>query len=253
MVWAENYIMRVSEYAIKHFISQHDNLPNIKSLILAGSSNFKHQLYNSKTFDPRLLKITQETMIDVAYGGDNGFNQAIEQSKMLLIKVAFVHEQNLLSQFFSEIAKDTCKICFGVKETVGLLLSGAVKELIVYDTLDIFRYTLRIPDLEDKNDDVVETTLVYLTEAQALKKYFITNSKIQIIDKMLLLDWLVENYKRFGASLQLVSNRSQEGSQFCKGFGGIGGILQYKIDNENQCYYNSEDEQIGNEDIDFFI
>lgn len=28
----------------------------------------------------------------------------------------------------------------------------------------------------------------------------------------------------------IVSIRSQEGSQFCRGFGGIGGILRYQVD-----------------------
>ncbi len=39
-----------------------------------------------------------------------------------------------------------------------------------------------------------------------------------------------EKYKDFGAQLEFVTNRSQEGSQFVKGFGGIGGLLRYKLD-----------------------
>ena len=27
-----------------------------------------------------------------------------------------------------------------------------------------------------------------------------------------------------------MTNRSQEGSQFCRGFGGIGGVLRYQVD-----------------------
>lgn len=42
-----------------------------------------------------------------------------------------------------------------------------------------------------------------------------------------LLEWFAEKYKDFGAALEFVTNRSQEGSQFCKGFGGIGGLLRY--------------------------
>jgi len=36
--------------------------------------------------------------------------------------------------------------------------------------------------------------------------------------------------RRFGCKLEFVSNRSSEGSQFCKGFGGVGGFLRYKCD-----------------------
>ncbi len=45
-----------------------------------------------------------------------------------------------------------------------------------------------------------------------------------------LLEWFAEKYKDFGATLEFVTNKSQEGSQFVKGFGGIGGILRYKVD-----------------------
>jgi peptide chain release factor subunit 1 len=41
---------------------------------------------------------------------------------------------------------------------------------------------------------------------------------------------LANNYKSFGAVLEFVTDRSQEGSQFTKGFGGIGGILRWKVD-----------------------
>lgn len=44
-----------------------------------------------------------------------------------------------------------------------------------------------------------------------------------------LLEWLANGYKKFGCQLEFVTNRSQEGSQFCRGFGGIGGLLRYAV------------------------
>jgi hypothetical protein len=35
---------------------------------------------------------------------------------------------------------------------------------------------------------------------------------------------------RFGAALEFITDKSQEGNQFCKGFGGVGAILQWKVD-----------------------
>lgn len=45
-----------------------------------------------------------------------------------------------------------------------------------------------------------------------------------------LVDWLADNYRRFGATFDLVTNQSQEGAQFCKGFDGIDGLLRYGVD-----------------------
>jgi peptide subunit release factor 1 (eRF1) len=39
------------------------------------------------------------------------------------------------------------------------------------------------------------------------------------------LEWLADNYKKFGAKLEIVTDRSQEGAQFVRGFGGIGGFF----------------------------
>lgn len=45
-----------------------------------------------------------------------------------------------------------------------------------------------------------------------------------------LLEWFTDKYKDFGATLEFVTNRSQEGSQFQKGFSGIGGLLRCLLD-----------------------
>jgi len=63
---------------------------------------------------------------------------------------------------------------------------------------------------------------------------------------MPLVEWFANNYKTFGAALEFVTNRSQEGSQFVKGFGGIGGILRYKVDFMEHDYdYASGDSDQG--------
>ena len=57
-----------------------------------------------------------------------------------------------------------------------------------------------------------------------------TNEQLETVDSQPLLEWLANNYTSFGTTLEFVTDRSQEGSQFCKGFGGIGGILRYRVD-----------------------
>ena len=53
-----------------------------------------------------------------------------------------------------------------------------------------------------------------------------------------MLEWLVEEYRNYGCTLEIVSDKTQEGSQFCRGLGGIGALLRYAVpmyyeDNEN--------------------
>lgn len=64
----------------------------------------------------------------------------------------------------------------------------------------------------------------------------------QVTEPQSLLEWFAEKYREFGANLEFVTNRSQEGAQFVKGFGGIGGLLRYKVDFTNLTTVDDEDE-----------
>ena len=46
---------------------------------------------------------------------------------------------------------------------------------------------------------------------------------MELVENQPLLEWLANNYKSFGATLEIITDKSQEGSQFVRGFGGIGG------------------------------
>lgn len=75
-------------------------------------------------------------------GGENGFNQAIELSADTLANVKFVQEKRLISKFFDEISQDTSKYVFGVADTLQCLEMGAVETLVVWEDLQVYRYTL---------------------------------------------------------------------------------------------------------------
>jgi peptide chain release factor subunit 1 len=67
-----NYVRKVAELAVQHFIT--NDKVNVTGLVLAGSADFKTELSQSDMFDQRLVaKIIK--VVDVSYGGENGFNQ----------------------------------------------------------------------------------------------------------------------------------------------------------------------------------
>jgi len=100
-----------------------------------------------------------------------------------------------------------------------------VETLIVWESLEVNRYVL-------KNNSTGEEKILHLTkEQEADAKHFVENGvELEVVDKISLLEWFANNYKKFGATLEFITNKSQEGAQFCKGFGGIGGILRYRVD-----------------------
>ena len=71
-----------------------------------------------------------------------------------------------------------------------------------------------------------------------------------VVEPRSLLEWFADKYKEFGANLEFVTNRSQEGAQFVKGFGGIGGLLRYKVDLTNLSSIDEDEDEFYSDDDD---
>merc|ERR1712176_476545 len=91
--------------------------------------------------------------------------------------------------------------------------------------------------IEIKNPHAGTTEVVFVTpeEEKNPKLYRDAESGVEldVLDNKPFVEWIVENYKTFGTKLEFISDRSQEGNQFCKGFGGIGGLMRYRVEFEN--------------------
>ena len=230
-----NYVRKVAELAVQNYIT--NDKVNVVGLILAGSADFKNDLNQSDLFDQRLQgKVIK--VVDVSYGGENGFNQAIELSSETLSNVKFIQEKKLINRYFDEISQDTGKVCYGIEDTLKALELGAAETLIVYENLETMRWELKTSE--------GTSVIFHTTKAQeADRSQFMdkeTGQEMEVISQMPFLEWLAEKYRDFGATLEFVSDRSSEGNQFVKGFGGIGAILRYKVNFEQLADLDDEDE-----------
>lgn len=153
---------------------------------------------------------------------------------------------------------DTRKYCYGIRDVLYAIDSSAVLTLIVFENLDINRivvcflistsnasYSLHYSHshshslfwLYSNGVKVATSTgdkVMYLTPSQEKNSSHFkdpeTNADLEIKEKTSYVDWLAEHYKGMGFSLQFVTDSSQEGSQFVKGFGGIGCLLRFVVD-----------------------
>ena len=114
-----------------------------------------------------------------------------------------------------------------MKDTLTCLEMGAIEICIVWENLEVNRHVLL-------NKETGEEHIVYLTPEQEKDdsnfKDKETGVDLESTESGSMLEWLANEYKKFGCQLEFVTDRSEEGSQFVKGFGGIGGILRYQVD-----------------------
>ena len=213
-------------------------------IILAGSADFKNDLNQSDMFDNRLqTKVIK--VVDVSYGGENGFNQAIELAAETLSNVKFIQEKKLIGKYFEEISQDSGRVCYGIDDTLKALELGAAETLIVFENLETVRWLL-------KSSDGSEVILYTNKADESNREKFMdkeTGQEMEVVEQSAFLEWLAEKYKDFGATLEFVSDRSSEGNQFVKGFGGIGAILRYKVNFEQLAEVDDDDEFYDGTDI----
>ena len=146
--------------------------------------------------------------VDVSYGGENGFNQAIELVADDLQNVKFIQEKKLicklispkkwsklkmlfLASYFDEISKDTGKYCFGIADTISALEQGAVEKLIIWEHLDVKRYVFRNPTTEAEE-------LKYLRPDQERDRshHMQDGVELEVQDCTEFIEWLVETDER---------------------------------------------------------
>lgn len=211
-------------------------IDKIQGVIIAGNADIKSKMFESAHFEPRIKKKVITPLLDVAYGGNNGLKDAVALSRDVLGNVKFVEERVVLEKYFMAIAKEE-NVAYGEKDVMFALLGGAVEKLLLWENLPLERRSLKKGDTEEES--------VYIKICKPDEK--LAKGEI-LVEKVTLLDWLIENRKDFGADISIVSDNTPEGIQFAKGFGGIGAFLRYKMDFETYEDVD-EDDFISDDDI----
>jgi peptide chain release factor subunit 1 len=230
-----HYVKQVAEKALKYFIDPQTTLPSITGLIIAGSANFKDQLVNGGYLDERLARIVKRVVV-VAYGGQQGFQQAISEVKDFLQGIKFIREQQIINEFMDQIGQASNKVVYGIEHTMRALEMGVISRLIVCENLT----TLRVSD---------QNGVRYLSPAQLEHEQ---QNPDQVVETCLLLEWIVQQYdsgKYRNMELELVSDRTGEGKQLSMGFGGVAGMLSYALEFDD-IEYNAVD---ANDDLSDFL
>ncbi len=260
------YVDKVTELATKVFIDEKTSQPTVTGLVVAGVADFKTQV--AAELDGRLRSIVIGT-VDVSYGGPQGLTEAISLSATMLQGV-YLHEQSeACAEFFDHVGKDDSRAVYGAEYTLLALEDGAVETLLLWEDTTLVRYELDVIDDGKEEDDagsIHVEVFVCRSNEDPLKTYIERSGdctlRVSVRDSQPLVDFLVANATtKFGVStVRLLSDCTPEGSQFCAGFGGVGGICRWSWTAPMELVRLVEDEDENDDsydplddDIDFDI
>jgi len=145
-----------------------------------------------------------------------------------------IDERRQISAFLDEVARDTGKFSFGVQNTCHAMEMGAVDTLIVWDKLEVVRVRRKYAQGEEQ---VLHITL------EDFRKRRDCGAQLEVIEKYAFLDWITQQHLD-DITLKIITDGSPEGMQFCRGFGGVGGLLRWKME------FESAENESGADDTD---
>lgn len=200
-----NYITKVVEAVHGRFLSPSGL--NVAGLIVGGFADLKRQFIECDKLDYRIRSSSKSAIlasIDLASGGELGLHEAIRKSASVIKESEIEKEREALSLYFKEIAHGDC-YSTGIDATFDALENGMVSKLYLW----------------------TESTL--RTGMSEGRRIFTSDESRTLSMSEKALDYFLDDSSRLnGAELHVITGTTGEGSQFVKGFGGIGALLRWK-------------------------
>ena len=225
----------IADHEFRVRIGQHINnffltmLSDLKGIIVGGPGLTKNKFVEGDYLDYRLKDKIIDTF-DTVYTEEYGLRELVEKASDSLQELEVMKEKKIMKRFFQELIKENGLVAYGEKEIKNALEMGAVEDLLISETLDLWRVkitcTCGYEEILTKTEQDLQKLETELPEKQCPK---CGNLQLEIKGKIELIEELSQKAENTGAKIHLISVDTEEGNQFYKAFGGIGAILRFSM------------------------
>lgn len=222
----QEYFRRVGKHANEIFLP----IENLKGLIIAGPGPTKSDFEKGDHLN-YLLKSKVIDIIDTAYVDEQGVEEVVEKAPEIVRKMRYVEEKQIIQQFLYEIGHDTGMATYGEEDVRRALQAGAVKTLLLSDTLEIVRVTVKCSACGYEEQETLKTQKLMSFE-QSLAGKPCPKCKAPALAMAETQD-LIENFAQMAeeanTEVEIISGETEEGQMLKNAFGGIAAILRFKL------------------------
>jgi peptide chain release factor subunit 1 len=215
---AHEYYKKVADVANEAFLSEKD----LKSILIGGPGPTKDFFAKSEYLHYELQKKILDTF-DVGYTDEYGLKELVEKAREALKGLDLMREKDLMQKLFEEIRKpDGGLSVYGEDQVKSALLIGAVDTLIISEDVRRVKLSLTCPACGARKDAMAKDS----TED-------VKCDKCGAIMKVDEVDDLVGDLHKIAdqnnTKVEFISGESEEGGLLMKAFGGIAGILRFRV------------------------
>jgi peptide chain release factor subunit 1 len=219
------YFHRVGNHADEIFLP----IDTLKGIILAGPGPTKYDFEKGDYLNYQ-LKGKVLDVVDTAYVEEQGVKEVVEKAPVIMKKVRYIEEKEIMQKFLYEVGHDTGLITYGEAEVRRLLEMGTVRLLLLSEAVDLSRVSVKCSACGYQEQKTVKNT-----EKQALEQSLTGKPcpqcqapSLGIVETVDIVDDLAQIAEASSADVEVISTETEEGQMLKNAFGGIAAMLRFK-------------------------
>ena len=218
---AHDFFKKVGDRVNQAFLE----LEGLKGILVGGPGSTKNYFVSKDFLHHELRKKVIDTF-DTGYTNDFGLKELAGNAAKTMEKIELFREKRLMERFFNEIRKEHGGLStYGIDSVRNAILVGALATLIISEGIrkDIMVYTCET--------DGTSLEMISDKEVQKEKTCPECRNNMIISEKRDLVEEMTAMAESMGTEVEIISVASEEGDMLMRAFGGVAGILRYRINN----------------------
>jgi peptide chain release factor subunit 1 len=216
---AHEWYKKVGDLMTDAFLSRAE----IRGILVGGPGYTKEYFVTQDYLHHEIKKKVIPTFFDTGYTDEYGLRELVEKAQEALAGIDLMREKALLQRFLNEVRQESGGLsAYGEAEVRTALEHAAVDILLLSEGLRKTRVRMRCANGDWEGEKTLSTDAdlgTCPTDGGALS----------VVENRDLVEDLTEAAARTGATVELISEDSEEGALLLKAFGGLAAILRYRV------------------------
>lgn len=217
---AHEFLKRIGRYVDESFLPLKDEL---KGVLIGGPGHTKNDFVDGDYLHYE-IKEKVINIVDTSYTGDFGIREVLDESADTLEEMDIMKEKKLMRKFLTGLISDSGLSSYGENEVRTNLQMGAVETLLISENLKTNRQTYECPAC-----GTLDTITTKQHQKAPEKQCPNCGDSMKIIKTQETAEELIELADEVNTDVEVISIETEEGTQLDKAFGGIAGLLRYKV------------------------
>jgi peptide chain release factor subunit 1 len=225
--------MQLNEYFTR--VGQHANdillpIDTLKGIIIGGPGPTKYDFEKGDYLNYQLKNKIIDTL-DTAYVEEQGVKEVVDKAPEIMKKVRYIEEKEIMQKFLYEVGHDSGLITYGEAEVRRLMMSGAVRVVLLSEELDLIRVTVKCTACNYQEEHTVKAKeSAAFEQGLAGKPCNGCNApSMTVVDKKDLVDDIADLAQLTNTEVEVISAETEEGQMLKNAFGGIAAMLRFKV------------------------